>query len=115
MHIAYGTFQGINKLLVSYDKHIGVAIGNHLLGKKLGSVLGCRLGMTVSVGAAAAISIPMSPFLVGISTVGAIACGVALLALMLAKLNVQLIHDWKGNIQPPLRNQVFGKVTPTWP
>jgi len=115
MHIAYGTFQGINKLLVSYDKHVGVAIGNHLLGKKLGIVLGCRLGMTVSVGAAAAISIPMSPFLVGISTVGAIACGVALLALMLAKLNVQLIHDWKGNIQPPLRNQVFGKVTPTWP
>lgn len=115
MHIAYGTFQGINKLLVSYDKHIGVAIGNHLLGKKLGSVLGCRLGMTVSVGAAAAISVPMSPLLIGISTVGAMACGVALLALMLAKLNVQLTHGWKGNIQRPLRGQVFGSVTPTWP
>lgn len=115
MHMAYGTFQGINKLLVSYDKHIGTAIGNYLLNKKLGNVLGCRLGMTASVGAAAAISVPMSPFLIGISTVGAMACGAALLALILAKLNVQLTHDWKGNIQPPLKNQVFGKVTPTCP
>lgn len=115
MHVAYGTFQGINKLLVSYDKHIGVAIGNKLLGKKIGSVLGCRLGMTASVGTAAAISVPMSPLLVGVSTVGAMACAVALLMLTLAKLNVQLTHDWKGNIQQPVRNQVFGKVTPTWP
>jgi hypothetical protein len=115
MHIAYGTFQGVNKLLVSYDKHIGFAIGNYLLGKRLGSVLGCRLGMTASVGAAAAISVPMSPLLIGISTVGAMACGVALLALILAKLNVQLAQDWQGNIQRPLRSQVLGKVTPTWP
>lgn len=115
MHMAYGTFQGINKLLVSYDKHIGVAIGNYLLGKKLGSVLGCRLGMTASVGAAAAISVPLSPFLIGISTVGAMVCGIALLALMLAKLNVQLTRDWKGNIQRPMQSQVFGRVTPTWP
>lgn len=115
MHLAYGTFQGINKLLVSYDKHIGVALGDHVLSKPLGNVLGCRLGMTVSVGAAAAISVPMSPFIIGISTVGAVACGGALLALLLAKLNVRLTHDWKGNIQQPMRNQVFGKVTPTWP
>ncbi|WP_341236405.1 hypothetical protein [uncultured Limnobacter sp.] len=113
MHVAYGTFQGINKLLVSYDKHIGVAIGNYLLSKKVGGVLGCRLGMTVSVGSAAAVSVPLSPFIIGISTVGAIACGVALLALTLAKLNVRLTHDWRGNIQRPLGNQVFGRVTPT--
>ncbi|WP_138517920.1 hypothetical protein [Limnobacter alexandrii] len=113
MHVAYGIFQGINKLLVSYDKHLGAAIGNYLLKKKTGAILGCRLGMTVSVGSAAALSIPLSPFLIGVSTVGAMACGVALLALVLARLNVQLGHDWKGNIQRPGSNQVFGNVTPT--
>lgn len=115
MHLTYGVFQGINKLMVSYDKHVGVLIGHHLLGKKTGKVLGCRLGMTFSVGTAAAVSVPLSPFVIGISTIGAAACGLALLALIMARLNVQLLDDWKGNIQRPLQNQVFGSVTPTCP
>lgn len=113
MHVAYGMFQGVNKLLVSFDKHIGVAIGTKLLGKPFGTVLGSRLGLTLSVGAAAALSVPMSPFIISISSVGAIACGVALTALLLAKLNVSVFDDWQGNIQKPLTRQVFGKVTPT--
>lgn len=115
MHIAYGTFQGINKLMVSYDKHAGAAIGNHVLAKKLGSILGCRVGMAFSVGTAAALSVPLSPFVVGVSSIGAMACGVALLALVLAKLNVRLTNDWKGSIQRPYDCQVFGRVTPTCP
>lgn len=113
MHFAYGVFHGINKLLVSFDKHLGVYLGNKVLGKALGPVLGCRLGQTLSVGTAAAISVPLSPYIIGISTVGAMACGVALMALILAKLNVHISHDWKGNIQKSLTRQVFGKVTPT--
>ena len=36
MHTAYGTFQGINKLGVSFDKHLGTLIGNKLLKKQIG-------------------------------------------------------------------------------
>lgn len=113
MHFAYGMFQGVNKLLVSFDKHIGVAIGTQVLGKPFGTVLGNRLGLTLSVGGAAALSVPMSPLIIGISTVGAIACGVALTSLLMAKLHVRVFDDWQGNIQKPLTRQVFGKVTPT--
>ena len=84
MHFAYFTFQFINKVLVSYDKHLGTAIGERLLAKKTGSILGCRLGLTAGVGLAAGLSIPLSPLLVGISTVAAAVCGVALVALLLA-------------------------------
>jgi hypothetical protein len=115
MHTAYGTFQGINKLLGSFDKHLGTAAAKYALGSKLGDILGCRVGMTVAVGVAAVISIPLSPAVVSVSTISAAACGVALLALVLAKLNVQLTSDWKGNIQKPLQRQVLGRVTPTWP
>ena len=115
MHFAYFTFQFINKVLVSYDKHLGTAIGERLLAKKTGSILGCRLGLTAGVGLAAGLSIPLSPLLVGISTVAAAVCGVALVALLLAKSNVHLFQDWKGNITAIQGDQVFGKVTPTWP
>ena len=113
MHFAYGTFQGINKLLVSYDKHLGTAISHYLLRKKIGGVLGCRIGMTLSVGSAAAISIPLSTVIISISTIGAMACAVALVALILAKLNVWLGNDWQGNIQRSPHSQVLGNVTPT--
>jgi hypothetical protein len=115
MHIAYGTFQGINKLGGSFDKHLGTYIEKNCLGRKLGAVLGTRVGMTIGVSLAVAISIPMSPLVVSMSTISSAACGVALLALVLAKLNVQLTSDWKGNIQKPLKRQVLGRVTPTWP
>lgn len=115
MHFAYFTFQFINKVLVSYDKHLGTAIGERLLAKKTGSILGCRLGLTAGVGLAAGLSIPMSPLLVGVSTVAAAVCGVALVALLLAKANVHLFQDWKGNVTAVQGDQVFGKVTPTWP
>lgn len=113
MHTAYGTFQGVNKLMVSFDKHVGTAMGKYLLSKSKGEVLSCRLGLTVAMSAAAAVSVPMAPLVVGLSTLGIAACGVAFLAIGMAKLNVQLTYDWKGNIQPPLQRQVFGRVTPT--
>ena len=115
MHFAYFAFQFINKVMVSYDKHLGTAIGERLLAKKTGSILGCRLGLTAGVGLAAGLSIPLSPLLVGISTVGAAVCGVALVAMLLAKANVHVFQDWKGNTTPVSGSQVFGKVTPTWP
>lgn len=101
MHIGYNIFFGVNKVLVSFDKHIATAAGEHLLARRTGSVLGCRLGFTASVGAAAGISVPMSALLVGISTVGAIACGVAIISLLLARANVYFFKDWKGNIRDP--------------
>lgn len=113
MHTAYGTFQGVNKLMVSFDKHAGTAVGKYLFSKSKGEVLGCRLGLTVAMSAAAAVSVPMAPLVVGLSTLGIAACGVAFIAIGLAKLNVRLTYDWKGNIQPPLKRQVFGSVTPT--
>lgn len=103
MHVGYGTFQGVNKVLASYDKHSGTAIGNFLLRRKTGQILGCRLGLTLTVSCAAALSVPMYPLIIGISTAGAIACGVAFSALALAKLNVYVSHDWKGNICKPDR------------
>lgn len=113
MHIAYGTFQGINKLAVSFDKHAGTAVGKFLLKKSKGEVLGCRMGLTLTVSAAALVSIPMAPLVIGLSTVGTMACGVALLAICLAKLNVHVSKDWKGNIKKPVSRHVFGNVTPT--
>lgn len=113
MHVAQGIFLGINKLGVSFDKHIGAAVGTYLLGKRVGDILGCRIGLTLSVASAAAISVPLAPFIVGISGVGAVACGVAFVAMGLAKMNVVISKDWKGNIQKPTPSQVFGRVTPT--
>lgn len=98
MQFSYLTFQGVNKLFVSYDKHIGTALGRRIVGKHAGDMLGCRLALTATVGGAAALSIPMSPLIVGLSTAGAIACGVALTALLLAKANVYYFYDWKGDI-----------------
>lgn len=101
MRLAHGLFQTINRLSVSIDKHTGTWIGRKILKPCTGEILGCRLGMMLSVGAAAAISIPLSPYLVGIWTVGAAACGVALLAIILAKINVEVSGDWKGDISKP--------------
>lgn len=101
MQFSYFTFQGVNKLLVSFDKHIGTAIGRKLLAKQTGELLSCRFALTGTIAASAAISVPMAPLVVGISTAGAIACGVALIALLLAKANVNICDDWKGNICDP--------------
>lgn len=101
MEISYGTFQGVNKLFVSYDKYIGTAIGRRLIAKKTGDMLGCRIALTLSIGAAAGLSVPMSPMIIGLSAIGAIACGVSLAALLLAKLNVSLSNDWKGGANSP--------------
>ena len=98
MKLSYVIFQGVNKLFVSFDKHIGTALGRNIVAKKTGDILGCRLALTLTVGAATALSIPMSPLLVGLSTVGAIACGFALAALLLAKANIYYNYDWKGDI-----------------
>jgi hypothetical protein len=114
MQFSYLTFQGVNKLLVSYDKHLGTAFGKHVLAKSNGDVFGCRLALTASTAAATAISIPAAPLIVGISTIGAIACGFALTALLLAKANVYYLSDWEGDILPT-NHQVFGRVTPTCP
>lgn len=91
-------FLGLNKTLVSFDKHVATAVGEKVLAKKAGSILGCRIGYTVSVAGAAALSVPMSPLIVGLSTAGAIACGFALTAMLLAKANAYCFNDWKGNI-----------------
>lgn len=113
MHTAYGTFQGVNKLMVSFDKHLGTGVGKFLLSKRNGEVLGCRLGLTAAVSLSAAISIPLAPLIVGLSSLGVAACGVALLAICMAKVNVRVSEDWKGNISKPMPRYVFGKVTPT--
>lgn len=97
MQFSYGTFQGVNKLFVSYDKYIGTALGRRFIAKKTGDMLGCRIALTLSIGTAAAISVPMSPFIIGFSAVGAMACSASLAALLLAKLNVALFNDWKGS------------------
>ena len=78
-----------------------------------GEVLGCRLGLTAAVSLSAAISIPLAPLIVGLSSLGVAACGVALLAICMAKVNVRVSEDWKGNISKPMPRYVFGKVTPT--
>lgn len=100
MHLAYGVFQIVNKLGVSYDKHVGTFLSRKLLSKKMGELMGTRLAMTLTVAAAAALSVPLAPMTVGLSSIGAIACGVALLALLAAKANVKYNFDWNGDIQP---------------
>lgn len=99
MQIGYGVFFGVNKILASFDKHVATTLGERMFASRTGSLLGCRLGFTCSVGIAAAISVPMSPFLIGISAGGAIACGFALILLLLARANVHYLCDWKGNIR----------------
>ncbi|MCR2747051.1 hypothetical protein [Limnobacter parvus] len=98
MQFSYATFQGVNKLLVSFDKHIGTEIGRRLLAKHHGQMLGCRVALTAAIAASTALSVPMAPLTVGLSMIGAIACGFALVALILAKVNVNMCDDWKGNI-----------------
>lgn len=100
MHLAYGIFQIVNKLGVSYDKHCGTLLSRTILSKKLGELMGTRLAMTLTVGAAAALSVPLAPMTVGLSSIGAIACAVALLALLAAKANVKFNYDWEGEIRP---------------
>lgn len=101
MHCAYGIFQGVNKVCVAFDKHCGTLLSSKLLSKRMGELMGTRLAMTLTVGAAAALSVPMAPLSIGLSSIGAIACGVAFIALLAAKANVKYNHDWEGDIGPP--------------
>ncbi len=101
MHVAYGVFQGVNKLGVSYDKHCGSLLARKVLSKKMGELMGTRLAMALTVATATALSVPLAPLTVGLSSIGAIACGVALLALLAAKANVKFNFDWDGDISPP--------------
>lgn len=98
LQVSYASYQGVNKLMVSFDKLIGTVMGRRLLAKKCGELLGCRLALTAMIAASTAISVPMSPLIVGVSMAGAIVCGFALVALILAKINVHMNDDWKGNI-----------------
>ncbi|HEX4878658.1 MAG TPA: hypothetical protein VFV39_02345 [Limnobacter sp.] len=100
VHGAYLTFQGINKLLGSYDKYLGDFIGQHMLARYLGNLLGTRVGMTLAVAGAAGISVPMAPLIVGLSTACACACGLALLMLLAAKATVAYGHSWRGDLAP---------------
>ena len=101
MYSAYGLFQGVNKILGSYDKYLGSELGKRLFAKKLGNLLGLKLGLCLAAGLAAGISVPMAPLVVGISTVCACACAFALVALVAAKMNVKHCHDWRGNLAAP--------------
>ena len=100
MNCAYGVFQGVNKILGSYDKYLGTELGKRLFAKKLGNLLGLKLGLCLGAGIAAAVSVPMAPLVVGLSTVCACACAFALIALVAAKMNVKHCHDWRGNVAP---------------
>ncbi|HEX4843530.1 MAG TPA: hypothetical protein VFV57_07650 [Limnobacter sp.] len=98
MHTAYFTFQGVNKLLGSYDKYLGDLLGQKLLARRLGNLLGTRLAMTITVGTAAAISVPTAPLIIGISTACACACGLALVLLLAAKASVHYGGTWVGDV-----------------
>lgn len=98
MYSAYGVFQGVNKIMGSYDKYLGAELGKRVIAKKLGNLLGLKIGLCLAAGVAAGLSVPMAPLVVGLSTVCACACAFALLALVAAKLNVQHGHDWRGNL-----------------
>ncbi|HEX4918196.1 MAG TPA: hypothetical protein VFV43_09890 [Limnobacter sp.] len=102
VNAAHLTFQGVNKLMGSYDKYLGHFIGQKILARFLGSLLGTRLAMTLTVGSAAAISVPMAPLLVGISAASACACGLSLLLLLAAKASVVYGGTWRGDIAPPM-------------
>ena len=101
MYSAYGVFQGVNKILGSYDKYLGSELGKRLFAKKLGNLLGLKMGLCLAAGLAAGLSVPMAPLVVGISTVCACACAFALVALVAAKMNVKHCHDWRGNLAAP--------------
>lgn len=100
MYSAYGVFQGVNKIMGSYDKYLGAELGNRVIAKKLGNLLGLKIGLCIAAGVAAGLSVPMAPLVVGLSTVCACACAFALVALVTAKMNVQHCHDWRGNLAP---------------
>jgi hypothetical protein len=97
---AYFTFNIANKAICSYDKHLGLLLSDLLVSKAVGKVLGTRLSMTITVGAAAVVSYYMAPFLFSLSTIGAMACGVAFLMLLAAKVNAHYFGGWKGNLEP---------------
>lgn len=100
MYSAYGVFQGVNKIMGSYDKYLGAELGNRVIAKKLGNLLGLKIGLCIAAGVAAGLSVPMAPLVVGLSTVCACACAFALVALVAAKMNVKHCHDWRGNLAP---------------
>lgn len=101
MNAAYLAFQGVNKLMGSFDKYLGCAIARICLAPRLGHLLGHRFGLALAVSLAAALSVPMAPLQLGISSIGACACGLALLCLLAAKLTVELTPAWRGDIAPP--------------
>lgn len=97
------SFKVINKLFVSWDKHIAFHSAK-LISPYMGNLLSTRITLCVFSGVAAAMTIVLDPINLSLSLIGIAACGVAALmaatALAIAKNQT---------------NQVLGRVTPCWP
>lgn len=101
MQSAHTLFHGVNKLLISYDKHAGALMGNGLARKGAGELFSQRLGMLAGTAIAAGLSVPLGSLYIGTSKLGAIACAASALLLCLAKADVLLFSTWKGDLRPP--------------
>ena len=104
---AFYTFNVVNKLLCSYDKHIAMFVVEKGLAKLTGEILGARLALTVTAAAAAVVGFFCSQVGFALATVGMVACGFAFALVVAAKLNAQYRGNWKGDICPP-KNSSFG-------
>lgn len=93
-------FHVVNKLGGSFDKYLGSVLGSKVFKPYIGRMLGHRVGMMICVGGALGLSFPLAPLIIGLSTASAIACGLAITLLLLAKASAY--HEgWYGNIAKP--------------
>lgn len=104
LHAANLIFTVVNKTFCSYDKHMGVLLGQKVLAKRIGSVLGTRLGLTLMYGVAAVAAHYLSIAGFSLSTLGPCACGLAFLLVLLAKAHVAMGGGWVGDCKKPIQS-----------
>lgn len=102
LHAANLVFTIVNKTFCSYDKHIGVLLGQKVLANGMGTMLGTRLGLTLMYGVAAVAAHYLSIVGFSLATLGACACGLAFLLVLLAKAHVAMGGGWVGDCKKPI-------------
>lgn len=103
LHTANVIFTVVNKAFCSYDKHLGVFMGQKILARRMGRTLGTRIALTVMYGVAAVAAYFLSHTGFSLSTMGACACGLAFLLILAAKAQIAVGHGWLGDCKKPVK------------
>lgn len=103
LHGANLIFTVVNKTFCSYDKHIGVLLGQKVLAKGMGSMLGTRIALTLMYGVAAVAAFYLAKVGFSFATLGACACALAFVLVLLAKAHVALGGGWLGDCKKPTK------------